>query len=214
MGAWGATHFANDAALDFAATLAGVDILKTKLAQARAGDPPDADLACEILAAADVVAAMTGRPGPDLPEEIEGRLAAFGAPDAALVAAARAAVAIVRERSELAELWAEAGDGGWEAEIADLLARLDPQADYTLRARPAEPTNEVQGTCFLCERDAPGDAVIELTHKGDGHLVFSTIALYAHRRCVEARFEGPHWERDGAPSERLLNQFRKLIGAG
>ena len=61
MGAWGPDGFENDTALDFAATIKSVDDLAAAFV-AKPGKKLDADRACIIIAAAECVAAMLGRP--------------------------------------------------------------------------------------------------------------------------------------------------------
>jgi hypothetical protein len=89
MGTWGAGGFENDTALDFASSVESVaDIIKGL------GDKPlpaaiDADRACEIIAAAECVAAMLGRPSGDMPDALLDRLKTFGRPEKALLEHAR-----------------------------------------------------------------------------------------------------------------------------
>ena len=142
MGAWGAGSFENDTALDWAAGVQSVDEVRRPFAQlkqdsdADAGEGElfvDADFACELLAAAECVAAMMGRPSRDLPEELAQRLSAAGEPDNLLFHQARNAVLHVMRNSELAELWeeaaAESGENEWLATLTNLVDRLNPEID-------------------------------------------------------------------------------------
>ena len=78
---------------------------------------------------AEVVAALAGRPLPDLDDEIVSWLPGKHLPPG-LVALAKAAVQRVRTDSELRELWAEAdedaeaGTDAWSEGLLDLEARL------------------------------------------------------------------------------------------
>jgi peptidyl-tRNA hydrolase len=86
-------------------------------------EAPDASNA---LAAAEVVAAMNGKPAQKLPEEVEAWLKGNKSrPDATLLDMARKAVARAKSSSELQELWAEGEEPEqWNAAVDDLAARL------------------------------------------------------------------------------------------
>jgi hypothetical protein len=90
-------------------------------------EAPDGSIA---LAAAEVVAAMLGRPDPQLPQEVQAWIAAGqGTATPALAASASKAVSSVLqyEQSELMSLWgdAESSDAqAWTASGRSLLARL------------------------------------------------------------------------------------------
>lgn len=173
MGAWGAGSFENDTALDFLQTIAeardglgtesqpgkvGLVIgplavavaASTDIDDMRDGDDDDeggyldADLACDAVVAAEILAAVHGKPHP--------YLATANAHDAkspaAAVAAwatgparrhadlmsgdarelARNAVVKIRDGGELRELWDDAhdsdADSGWLAAMNDLIERL------------------------------------------------------------------------------------------
>ncbi|HRQ41760.1 MAG TPA: DUF4259 domain-containing protein [Chloroflexota bacterium] len=132
MGVWGIGSFENDAALDwlydFAAndfrlidrTLAGVAAMQDV-------DFLDADEACEVLAAAECVAAASGFPAAHLPAEVSDWVSANQPiqvkPE--YVRMALTAVTRVRSQSELKELWAESDEFEvWDTAVADLQTRL------------------------------------------------------------------------------------------
>ena len=213
MGTWDAGSFGNDAALDFLQSLDSAEQVAATIRQALPDDV-DADQASAVIAACDLVAAMLGHPAPDMPADILPRLGAFGPPGDDLLAAARRAVERLRDGSELADLWAEAGDPDWGAAIADLLDRLDPA--YVASAAPPVPQEPgpILSLCFLCETGAPEAEAVELVHEIDDGVIQSTMTLYAHRRCVEGAFEPPHWTVDGLPSADLLRQFCRFIEDG
>lgn len=127
MGAWGSDSFDNDTAADWVYSLeeaTDATLVRQTLADG-SGDEPDADAASEAIAAAEVVAAGLGRPAADLPPSVTAWVADHGDEDwASLAEPARAAVANIREASELAELWDESGADGWHAALDDLAARL------------------------------------------------------------------------------------------
>jgi hypothetical protein len=136
MGAWGAETFANDDAMDWVAELEAAPDLRVLRAALDAaaeddGEYLDAPVGSVALAAAEVVAALRGRPAAELPEEVGGWVAAHrAAPEAELVGlAARAVDAVAGEpsRSELRALWDEAAPedrDAWRAGVADLRRRL------------------------------------------------------------------------------------------
>lgn len=132
MGAWGIGPFDNDAAADWVAELDAA-IPNTFVFTFRAV-AIELDLyleetdASEAIAAAEMVAAMSRRPGvsvlarPELAEWAEEH-ADWATPD--LVHAAGSAVSRVRAASELRDLWAETPDyQTWTASLDDLLKRL------------------------------------------------------------------------------------------
>jgi hypothetical protein len=131
MGAWGVESFANDDALDWAAELEEADGHARMRAALEAvteaeGEYLEAPQCSAALAAAEVVAALRGRPAADLPENVAAWVAAHrGAADEGLADLARRAVESVEARSELRELWEESDDfAAWRADLAALRARL------------------------------------------------------------------------------------------
>jgi hypothetical protein len=89
----------------------------------------DKDTGSEIYAAAEVVAAATGKPAGDLPPRVTEWVSKHQNLDfAPLKEAARAlAHALLSPRSELHDLWDEQGEPyeSWVARIEDLVARLE-----------------------------------------------------------------------------------------
>ena len=132
MGAWGIGSFENDTALDWLYDFEANDfrLIDRTLAGASAlpaGEELDADEACEVLAAAECVAAAAGFPAPDLPEMVTDWVS-NNQPirvRAQYVQMALTAVKHVRTRSELDELWAETEEyQAWQTAVADLQTRL------------------------------------------------------------------------------------------
>lgn len=130
---WGSGNFENETAqawlADFTAndfrlidrTLAGV-------AHMLPVDVLDAEEAREVLAAAECVAAAAGFPAPALPDEVTAWVAANRPiqvkPEYVRMAAT--AVARVREKSELYDLWAASEEyEGWQTAVAGLQTRLN-----------------------------------------------------------------------------------------
>ena len=132
MGAWGVGTFENDDALDWVASLVesdGVEVIAEAFGPllANAGgdylEAPD----CSIgLAAAEAVAALGGRPSPELPDEVKQWAAErLGAAGPELVSNARQVIAAVTMGSELKELWEESDEyAAWQDRVADLSRRL------------------------------------------------------------------------------------------
>jgi len=127
MGAWGAGNFENDDALDWLA------VLQAEGLQAAGGaiqdvltladDYLEAPTCCAALAAAEVIAALRGRPASRLPDELVewlGRVS--GDPGEQVATNARNAVDAIRRSSELRELWED--DEEWKQEVDELYARL------------------------------------------------------------------------------------------
>ncbi len=128
MGTWGAGGFENDTVLDWAAGLASAEDLHAALSGL--GEDPtqenDADQAQRVIAAAECVAAMMGRPADGMPEDLMKRLASFGAAGPELREAARNAVSSVLAGSELMDLWAEDDPAAFNLAVTSLIDRLNP----------------------------------------------------------------------------------------
>jgi len=210
MGAWDVGSFGNDTALDFAGGIKTVDdLVQAFAALGPEGTIAEADNASEAIAAADLVAAMMGRPAPDFPEDLGKTVSDFGTASDELTAAAVRAVQHVRAHSELAELWAESKDEDWNGAINDLLARLDPTAPYVpLPPREAPPEGEVIGICLQCDGDIAEADSVTVTLEDDDGIVSSSLTLYAHRECLERNYEPPYFAADGLPHPDLLAQVK------
>ena len=132
MGAWGHGSFDNDTALDWVTELDESDDHRLVLdalavvTRTPASEYLDADLCCDALAGAEVVAASRGKPHPSAPDAVatfvQRHPQILGSRGAT---AARAAVTRIRDHSELRELWSDSDDfADWIAGMDDLLARL------------------------------------------------------------------------------------------
>lgn len=130
MSSWGFGSFENDDAADWAADLAemGEDALidealeRVLEAERDYIEAPDASCA---LAAAEVVAALQGRPGSDLPEELKSWIEGKPTPEGEVVQKARKAVAAIKKESELRDLWEESDNlEDWQPIVDDLERRL------------------------------------------------------------------------------------------
>lgn len=193
MGAWGGGGFENDTALDFALTIEALADIAAPLEDLPA-DPMeeiDADLACRVIAAAECLAAMMGRPATDLPEDLAPKLAGLGAPPVDLVEKSKDAVSRVLRLSELTELWAEADPAPFNLAITSLIDRLNPDLPFN----PPDKTEEAEvlQTCGFCNQDiAPEELyMIEVSHTTD---VINTMhrGFWCHLRCLNARLHPSH----------------------
>lgn len=131
MGAWGINAFENDAAADWLYELEECSDLSVISAALTAvtqigNEYLEAPDCCNALAAAEIVAALQGRPLPDLPDNAKEWVDAHHKLDAAgLVPAALAAINRVRNNSELRELWGETDEvTTWLMSLDDLVGRL------------------------------------------------------------------------------------------
>lgn len=129
MGAWGSGPFENDDAGDWVYDLEGADdmsLIHDALDVAGAAYL-DAGEGAVAVAAATVVAAGLGLRRDGLSDEVTAWLDDHSRlvqpADAAL--AVRALERVLAERSEIAELWDEAGDASWRASIRALQADLN-----------------------------------------------------------------------------------------
>jgi Domain of unknown function (DUF4259) len=215
MGAWGPGGFENDTALDFIATVKSVDDLAAVFA-AEPGKKIEADTASTIIAAAECVAAMLGRPADDVPEKLAARLTGFGKPEAALLEATRDHVSMVIAHSELSELWAEADNPGeFNLAMTGLIDRLNPDIKpKAKKGRKKKPTFNAS-PCAFCNKPMGEtefgmfDLSVDL-----GSGLPMRIGKWAHLSCLNARLHPAHilqiWKTDPeaiqAEVERILNK--------
>lgn len=210
MGAWDYGSFSNDDALDFVAGVKTVGDLKRLFAALKAvsGESADTGLACEAIAASDLVAGMMGRPAPDMPDDLDEVLAQLGEPTSGLLTEARKAVQQVLENSELAELWREADFTEWQGSIDDLLERLDPETSY----EPSEGSAVSGGgfICLVCNKSVPDDELVRIE-------IFLTdmpgvsMGYYLHGACVEEKFDAPYLDANGKPHDSLVAQVKDYL---
>ena len=135
LGAWGPGSFDNDDAVDWlndlrrSARFRPIETALDAVARMAPNTYVEAPEASAAVAAAEVVAALRGRPAVHLPPELREWVGANGGSGLAenLGEVARRALARVEGNSELRDLWAESGDEGasWRRQIDDLMSRLD-----------------------------------------------------------------------------------------
>jgi uncharacterized protein DUF4259 len=200
MGAWGPGSFENDTALDWAAAVQSIEDVRKPFEEMKALGSGyfDADLASELIAAAECVAFMMGRRSRDFPDELAQRLADAGEPDSQLYHQARDAVLHVMRNSELAELWEEAaresGNNEWLAEMTRLIDRLNPN----IEVEPWEPDEVEQqgggpvGPCAFCDKPVNRDELFGMNlHDYTDRLSFAQ-GLWFHLPCLNARLHHKH----------------------
>ena len=134
MGAWGPLTFDNDTACDWSYDLENTDDLSlvesafAEVEQTGPDDDLDQDLACNALAACEVLARLRGHPGYNnaYTEAVDHWVAAHKLPPSTdLLARADAVIdRVLADNSELADLWRESGDTEWKAAVEDLRRRL------------------------------------------------------------------------------------------
>ena len=132
MGAWATDSFANDDALDWLQDFVeqpAIEMLRDTLEHVTAldaGEYLEAPDCGEAIAAAEIVAALSGKPSTKLPDDLKTWLATdHGLNTTALRAIALAAIERITENSELQELWDESDSNAeWPAEMSDLARRL------------------------------------------------------------------------------------------
>lgn len=214
MGAWGAGGFENDTARDFVATIESVDDLAAALAS-KPGAKIDADTASTIIAAAECVAAMLGRPADDIPEDLAVRLSGFGSPQAALLEKTRSHVSMVISHSELSELWAEADNADqFNLAMTGLIDRLNPDIKPQVKKGRKKKPPFNRSPCAFCNRPMGEQAfgMFEiLLDMGDGHPV--RVGKWAHLSCLNARLHPAHivqvWRSDPGA---IQAEVKRLLG--
>ena len=129
MAAWGHFNFDNDAATDFAGefldTGSEVTLLEALVPAAEEEGYLETPVAAAALAAAEIVAAWRGHPGPDFLPGLLDKVQHLDVSDEdELTDLARRAVQAVVQESELRELWEDQDLIAWEAAQQNLLDRL------------------------------------------------------------------------------------------
>ncbi len=214
MGAWGSGGFENDTALDFAGTVTDADSLLEAFS-AMPGGVIDADDACKMIAAAECVAAMMGRPAEDMPDGLAEKLKPLGAPDEELIELAREHVSMVISASELTELWAEADDtASFNLAMTGLIDRLNPDIKPK-KGKKKKPYFD-NSPCVFCNlpmgEEEHGSFTMTVDIGADEPI---TIRKSAHLRCLNARLHPSHiiqaWKTDPEAIER---ETQRLFGEG
>lgn len=130
MGTWGVGSFENDDAMDWSYELHnGNDLspILTVFSNISEGAYLEAPDCSNALAAAEVVAALKGKPSKNLPDEIATWIS-FNKPSVnnEIITNAKKIVTQIKLSSELKELWEESEDlAKWENTVNDLILRLE-----------------------------------------------------------------------------------------
>lgn len=129
MGAWGTGVFENDYAADWVAGLEDSSTIQPVVSAllSACADGYREGRACSVaLVAAEIVAAIKGKPAPHLPEEVLKWARSHKSQiNEDLVDLALQAIHRVGTESELLDLWQESGElPGWMSTIEDLRRRL------------------------------------------------------------------------------------------
>ena len=133
MGAWGELAFDNDTANDWAYGLEKVDDLSLVEAafdelEGVGDDYLDQDVACQALAACEVIARLRGKHGyrNAYTAKVDSWVAAHPTepPPALVERALRAIDRILADESELRELWDEGGGSDWSKSVEELRDRV------------------------------------------------------------------------------------------
>lgn len=133
MGAWGYESFENDDALDWVSNdfegsddLSAVAEALETVANWGEDDYLELPECGAAVAAAEVLAAVLGRPSPKLPDDVAAWVAEHPLDDAgSLVPTSQRAIARIERDSEMQGLWDDTADATkWRQSIADLKSRL------------------------------------------------------------------------------------------
>lgn len=132
MGAWAEDSFGNDTACDWAYKLEDADDLSIVITALQAivdeESYLESDLACEAIAACEVVARLKGNWGIRNPysETVDKWVESHPiSPTHEVVALSEQALErILGKQSELRELWDETGDDAWRNAVEDLRRRI------------------------------------------------------------------------------------------
>lgn len=130
VGAWGHESFENDSVLDWvweAEKAEDFSVIEAALDQITSdSDNYRENRECtEALGAAEIVAALLGRPCAHFPDELAAWARGRPKPYPYLVAKAKLAVAAIQASSELREVWGETEYfAAWQQSVSDLAQRL------------------------------------------------------------------------------------------
>ncbi len=131
MGTWGVGSFENDQALDFVGELEGThDLSLIEAALDLEDDDEDLDVAIgtDVVVASEIVAALMGKPGLDLPVGVSTWVEARRGADVSSLRprAVDLLKTVLSDRSELRQLWDESAKDApaWKGRVGDLITRL------------------------------------------------------------------------------------------
>jgi hypothetical protein len=188
MAAWGSGSFDNEDASNWLSQLPQLttDDLKTLLSRAENSDYLAGPESGEIVAAAEVVAALVGSPNANLPRQITDWVAAKSNSQTAATLSYLAVRAVhrVRTNSELKDLWLQAdGLNEWSANLRDLEERL-ASAKTPGEITPPQ-TQPIEEAPVTDARTLLRHTVATLAYRG-GKAVRHAPASFADYRCGES----------------------------
>jgi hypothetical protein len=188
MAAWGSGSFDNEDASNWLGHLPQLttDDLKALLSRAENSDYLAGPESGEIVAAAEVVAALVGSPNATLPRQITEWVAAKSNSNAAATLSYLAVRAVhrVRTNSELKDLWLQAdGLNEWSANLRDLEERL--AAAKTPVEITSTQTQTIADAAVTDARTLLRHTVATLAYRG-GKAVRNAPASFADYRCAES----------------------------
>ena len=216
MGTFGGGGFENDVALDFAASIASPDDIASVFSNL-SEDPTettDVDQSQQIIAAAECIAAMMGRPADDIPDNLEKQLENFDRPNSDLIEMARDAVSRVLFDSELLELWADADPAPFNRAITGLIDRLNPE-NTPVKKRDKKKVPVLQ-ICSFCNREIEMEELhsFEIRFIEEDGAIGSGLnpGAWCHFTCLNERLHPRHlvqnWKFD---PEEISRQADKLL---
>lgn len=196
MGTWGGGGFENDTAADFAAAVTSPEDIARVFA-ALPEDPTGpiaAEEAERIIAAAECVAALMGRPAAEIPAALEMRLKAFPAPDPVLISTAKSAVSRVLGNSELLALWSESDARPFNRAVTSLIDRLNPDKQPKKPRKKRKPA--AQQTCGFCNQPIELEQLYSFTisHVAEETEFGSGVrrGAWCHLACLNERLHPRH----------------------
>lgn len=216
MGTFGGGSFENDEALDFVAKVqSSDDIFAVFSAMLKDTEVSiDANEAQRIIAAADCVATMMGRPSDDIPASLEKRLAKLGKPPPELVEIARDSLSRILRSSELIDLWAEDDPKPFNRAMTLLIDRLNPAiAPRRTRKRNENTPRQI---CAFCDNEIELEqlysfdvsCVMEEDEFGSG----IRRGAWCHLTCLNERLHPKHLVQNWRFSpEEIRTQARSLL---
>lgn len=215
MGAWGAGSFDNDVALDFIEEIGSISDLSAQFDEAGQGDEIEADKSCQIIVAAECVAALRGHPNHDLPDDLAQKLVTFGPCPIEIFNSARDNLSAVMSRSELIELWQEEGSGDWNRAMTELMERLNLPAKKPGKSRgkaKRKSSTPNPSPCMFCDQPMGDGAfhMLDITiHEDD--ISTSKQGGWVHLQCLNAALHPKHMIQNWQFDDELLEfVMRKL----
>ncbi|WOI53722.1 DUF4259 domain-containing protein [Parvularcula sp. LCG005] len=184
---WGPCSFDNEAGKDLfdsARSVAELDAIFVPILDGDAG-PVDTATGQRVIAAADMIATLNGRPGsplrqPRISEPVSRHV----------VERARDAMSYVLENAALIDEWTRLGHSAWAREVTLLMGRLNPVIPFTEETarQVLEPGTPYPPPCVFCGKPVAKEAPVELKMRhhvddfNDDQRVF-----HSHLTCLNEK---------------------------